>query len=99
LMQGEIEVGRQDLNVIRERAGLSATPKGTVEYLLEVLYEERKKELFSEWGHRWFDLKRSGKAGTILGNIKPNWQVTDLLYPIPELELEKNPKLTKNPGY
>src|SRR5690606_25083880 len=35
LMQGKIEVGKQDLNVIRERAGLIAIPMGTDEYLME----------------------------------------------------------------
>tara|TARA_B100000949_G_scaffold235582_1_gene260009 strand:- start:3525 stop:4919 length:1395 start_codon:yes stop_codon:yes gene_type:complete len=96
--QGKLEAAVADLNVIRERADLQPlvyTPTLTQEQLLEAIYEERYKELFSEWGHRWLDLKRTGKALEVLEGI----QETDLLYPIPEAELLKNPNLTQNAGY
>ena len=60
--------------------------------------EERRKELFSEWGHRWFDLKRTGKATEVLSS-NPLWNATDQWYPIPEQERIKNTNLTQNPGY
>ncbi|RXG12905.1 RagB/SusD domain-containing protein [Leeuwenhoekiella aestuarii] len=96
--QGKPEAAVADLNAIRERAGLEAlvyTPALTQEQLLEELMQQRDRELFSEWGHRWLDLKRTGQALEVLDGI----QETDLLYPIPEDELLKNPNLTQNAGY
>jgi len=64
--------------------------------------EERLRELFTEWGHRWFDLKRTGRANDVLGLIKGiNWQETDQLFPIPASEILNNPALAdhQNPGY
>jgi len=96
--QGKLEVAVADLNAIRERAGLEPlefTTALTREQLLEEVMQQRYHELFSEWGHRWLDLKRTGQALEVLDEI----QETDLLYPIPEDELLKNPNLTQNAGY
>ncbi|AWX43633.1 hypothetical protein HME9304_00624 [Flagellimonas maritima] len=91
---------RTDLDVIRNRAGLPNTTANTENDLLEAILRERRVELFTEQGHRWFDLKRTDNAGSILGAIKPNWQETHTLLPIPETEFEANPKLLpQNPGY
>lgn len=101
VMLGDLSGAIQDLDVIRERAGIPTIAEtnpgiGKTE-LLDLIIEERNKELFTEWGHRWLDLKRTGKAGDILGST--TWQDTDLLYPIPESERVKNPNLTQNNGY
>jgi hypothetical protein len=47
------------------------------------------------------DLKRSGKAVEKLNNLSLNYNMTTekLLFPIPQNELDRNPKLTQNPGY
>ncbi|SRX74746.1 RagB/SusD family nutrient uptake outer membrane protein [Aequorivita antarctica] len=90
----------QDLNKIRSRAGLSGTTADSKEALLDAVLEERKHELFTEQGQRWFDLKRTNSATTVLGPIKPGWKATDILLPIPENELSLNPNLQpQNPGY
>ncbi|MCX2837469.1 RagB/SusD family nutrient uptake outer membrane protein [Salinimicrobium sp. MT39] len=92
----------EDLDVIRDRAGLpllaETDPGINQENLLDLIFEERRKELFAEWGHRWFDLKRSGRAEEVFGP-EETWQSADLLYPIPEEERMKNPNLSQNPGY
>jgi starch-binding outer membrane protein, SusD/RagB family len=88
----------EDLNVIRRRAGISDLTFSDKQTLLDDILKERRLELFCEWGSRWFDLKRLNKADEVLGS-KPNWQSTDVLYPIPLLELQRNPFLTQNPGY
>jgi hypothetical protein len=89
-----------DLNIVRTRAGLPNTIANDKNSLLSAIEHERQVELFAEWGHRWFDLKRTGRADAILGIEKaPNWQFTDALYPIPFSELQFNPTLTQNPGY
>ena len=96
--QGKLELAVNDLNRIRERAVLEPMEFNTSlsqESLIEVVLEERYHELFSEWGHRWLDLKRTGRALEELEGV----EASDLLYPIPEDELLKNPNLTQNAGY
>ena len=61
--------------------------------------QERRVELFAEWGHRWFDLIRTGKAVEVLKPIKPDITVNDLVYPIPRSAMRTNPALTQNEGY
>jgi hypothetical protein len=91
----------QDINSIRVRAGLPSLPLSlTAPQVMTALKQERRIELFSEWGHRWFDLKRWGDATTVLAPIKgASWQTTDELYPIPVNEIFYNPFLVQNPGY
>jgi hypothetical protein len=60
--------------------------------------EERRHELFTEHGHRFFDLKRNGALNTVLPIVKLGWNGTDVHWPIPESELLANPNLTQNPG-
>jgi len=86
-----------DLNEIRARAGLGDTHAADQPGLLLAIENERYSELFTEYGHRWLDLKRTGRALSVLGNgITEN----DLLYPIPFAEFQKNPNLgLQNNGY
>lgn len=90
-----------DLNIIRLRATLPQLPTTLTETeTFDLIQHERRIELFSEWGHRWLDLKRTKKAIIILPAIKGAfWQPTDTLYPIPVAEIRKNPKIAQNPGY
>lgn len=102
-MQGDLPGAIEDLDKILGRANLGLmedlNPSINKEALLDVIMEERKKEFFTEWGHRWFDLKRTGSAAEILGRDNPMWQNTDVLYPIPDEERMKNTNLKQNPGY
>ncbi|SFH37652.1 RagB/SusD family nutrient uptake outer membrane protein [Pedobacter insulae] len=92
-----------DIDQIRSRAGLSLikniNPSISQSNLLQAIENERRVELFAEWGHRWFDIKRSGKADQILAPIKAKWQSTDQLYPIPSAEITRNKSLVQNKGY
>lgn len=97
--QGKIEEAKNDLDRIRERAGLPATTATTDDELLTATAHERQIELFAEWGHRWFDLKRTQKSTEILAPLKPAWQATDTLFPIPIGQILRNPSLTQNKGY
>ncbi|MBX2943653.1 MAG: RagB/SusD family nutrient uptake outer membrane protein [Cyclobacteriaceae bacterium] len=101
--QDKLSDAIQDLDIIRNRAGLSligdTNPSISKNDILLAIEQERKIELFSEWGHRWLDLKRTERAGQILAASKPDWQDTDELYPIPESERLVNPQLTQNPSY
>ncbi|HEX9825538.1 MAG TPA: RagB/SusD family nutrient uptake outer membrane protein [Flavobacteriaceae bacterium] len=96
---GDTAGAQEDLNMIRNRAGLDNTTANSQSALLLAIEVERRHELFCEMGHRWLDLKRTGRTDAVLGPIKPNWNAEDVLYPIPESEILKNPNLTQNPGY
>lgn len=100
---GNLNGGISDLNIIRDRAGLPSIneeiPNLNMELLLNEILLERRRELYTEWGHRWLDLKRTGNAAEVFENGNTPWQDTDTFYPIPEEERMKNPNLGQNPGY
>ncbi len=96
----KFSVARDDLNIIRSRAGLPNITSSDKDILLDANLHERRCELFVEWGHRWFDLRRFNKVNEVLTAVKGDkWQRTDVLYPIPQAEIEANPNLTQNDGY
>lgn len=101
-----------DLDSVRSRAGLPllsiTTPELANEDLLIAIENERKIELFAEFGHRWLDLKRlpsltsgySSRADEVLSGVKgESWQDTDVYYPIPQSERANNKNLSQNLGY
>jgi hypothetical protein len=89
-----------DLNLIRSRAGLPQLPNSLNQTeVLDAVAQERRIEFFAEYAHRWFDLKRTGRADAVLAPIKPAWKPTAVLYPVPYSELQTNPNLVQNPGY
>lgn len=96
----DLDGGQLNLNRVHKRAGLGEISEANKEHLLNIVYKERQKELFCEFGFRWLDLKRLGLADDVLGQKKsPNWQSTDKLYPIPMVELQRNSYLKQNEGY
>lgn len=98
--QNNIVGAQADLNIIRNRAGLPNTTANDQPSLLLAIERERQVELFTEWGHRWFDLKRTRRAEAVLSPlVLKDWQSTDLLFPIPRTELDINSRLTQNDGY
>ncbi len=99
---GNFQGALDDLNIIRTRANLKAFSTSSKEDLLKQITKERRSEFFTEWGHRWLDLKRNKLANDVLKKIKGNdWQTTDALYPIPFTEIQQNTALMgdQNPGY
>jgi len=95
----KIAGAQDDVNAVRSRAGLANTGATTKEDLLNAILQERKVELFGEFGHRWFDLIRFGQADNVIGSIKPGWKPTAVLQPIPAIEITRNSALVQNPGY
>lgn len=97
--QGNLVGAKEDLNKIRTRAGLQNLLINTKEEVLDAVLQERRKELFVEYGHRFFDLKRMGKIDAVL-SVKPGWNTNYRFFPIPENELNVNPNLKpQNLGY
>lgn len=101
--EGNLAGSAADLNVIRARAGLPTTTATTQPALLAAILHERQVELFTEWGHRWFDLKRTGNINSVMSVVTSQkggtWSPTDSLYPIPESERTLDPNLVQNAGY
>jgi hypothetical protein len=104
--QGNIVGAQNDLNTIRTRSGLSATSATSQASLLSAILHERRVELFTEWGNRWFDLIRTGSINYVLGspgNVCQkkggNWNANWALLPIPMSELQINRNLYQNNGY
>lgn len=97
---GNIAGSQQDLNVIRNAAGLGNTLASTQETLLSEIYLQRRLEFFSELGHRFFDLKRNNLLNLTLQTTKPGWDNNDKFFPIPESEIILNNNLApQNEGY
>jgi hypothetical protein len=92
-----------DLNIIRRRAGLPDLPGNLSQpALLDAVAHEWQTELFCEWGFRWFNLKRTGKARAVLSAIplKQPWAGDhQLLYPVPPADILLSPNIKQNPGY
>jgi hypothetical protein len=102
--QGKIIAAVADLNTIRNRAQLpnyaGSLDKPSV---LNAIMHERQTEFFTEWGHRWFDLKRTASIDSIMKIAALakgiTWNPDAQLYPIPQSELSNNSNLKQNPGY
>jgi hypothetical protein len=96
---------QSDINVIRKRAGLANTNASDKATLLSAILHERKVELFSEWGHRWLDLKRTGTIDAVMNIITPlkasgaPWKSYQQLYPLALQEVHNDPNLSQNQGY
>lgn len=94
------------VNRIRTRVGLADISVASQADMRLAIEKERRLELAFE-GHRWYDLKRTGRAIAVINNARGangqnlgyNLTSQRLLWPIPQAELDKNQKLTQNPGY
>jgi len=95
------------VNQIRNRVNLPNTTASGQEEMRLAIAKERRLELAFE-GHRWFDLKRTGRAIEVMNNVKGPDGVTPigynltpnrLIWPIPQAEMDKNSNLVQNSGY
>lgn len=90
---GDMDLIKNDLNIIRNRAGLAETSADGYAGLRLAIEHERRFEFAFE-GQRWSDLVRTKRASFVLG-IEENYT----LFPIPLSEMQTNEKMTQNPGY
>ena len=91
----------EDINLIRNRAGLADTNASTAEAAFSMIEHERLLELCFE-GHRWFDLKRTNRLDQVMSkHLGVFWDSPkDMLLPVPMREMINNPNLAPdNPGY
>ncbi|HAZ03300.1 MAG TPA: RagB/SusD family nutrient uptake outer membrane protein [Marinilabiliales bacterium] len=110
--QGKSAIALTSLNLVRVRAGLTASTETNQSLLRNIIAHERRVELAFE-NHRWHDLVRTEKAVEVMNayGVKlkqlysyltpDSYNVTSdrLLFPIPQSERELNPALTQNNGY
>jgi hypothetical protein len=100
-----VNSAESDLNAIRSRAGLPGTTATDQTTMLAAILHERQVELFTEWGNRWYDLKRTGELDAVMQEEAPakgvTWASYMALLPIPHSEFLLNPALKghQNPGY
>ena len=104
LMLTEATGDPQYLNKVRVRAGLplygtAAYPSALYPTVDLAVEHERRMELALEF-HRWFDLKRTGRAVAVLAAKGKAVTADKLLLPVPQYALGQNPNLApQNPGY
>jgi hypothetical protein len=94
---GDITAIQDDINIIRDRAGLLPTEADTHTELLAAIENERRIEFAFE-GHRWFDLVRTQRATEVLTNVR---SLNQTVFPIPltEIQTNTNPGMRQNDGY
>jgi hypothetical protein len=108
---GKTALAIPQINRVRTRAGLAAKALTLTTADTQLAIEqERRVELCFE-GHRWHDLIRWGKATSTMAAFKTKYATLDPansnlapsinkeLFPIPQVEVLLNSKLTQNPGY
>lgn len=104
--KGDITDAATLVNQVRKRVDLPNTTAATQADIAQAIATERRLELAFE-GHRRFDLIRTGKAIEVMNaqkdgagnNLNYNVQPFQLVYPVPQQQLDLNPKLVQNPGY
>ena len=100
-VQGPNQESIDLINQVRVRAGvksLALADFATKTALRDQLLKERGWEFFSE-GKRREDLIRMDKFISSALERKKNAQPFQVLYPLPQSEIDANPNLKQNPGY
>lgn len=104
LMYAEATQDPTYLNEVRERAGVplygtAGYPSAMYPSFDLAIEHERKVELALEF-HRWFDLKRKDRVIPVMTEfLGENIKEDELLLPIPQTVIDKNPEISQNPGY
>ncbi len=87
------------LNQIRDRAGITPTTASSQDEVRDAILDERMVELAFE-GKRWHDLNRHEITVQEVDAISAeNDNLHHVLWPVPQVERDRNPNLDQNPGY
>ncbi len=98
---GPTTAAYQAINQVRERAKLPDLTAGLSQNdFRDSVYRERRWEFVQE-GQRWFDLVRQGLLVESVKKIAAKSAISEKnnLFPIPQAEINVNPKITQNPGW
>jgi hypothetical protein len=99
--QGPTTAAYNAVNQVRERAKVPDLPAGLSQSnFRNAVYQERRFEFVQE-GLRWFDLVRTGRLVTAVNKVAAKSAVSqkDVLFPIPQAEINVNAKVTQNTGW
>jgi hypothetical protein len=94
----------QYINLVRERAQLTDLSGLSQDDLRLAIERERRVEFLHE-GHRWFDLLRTKRLQTVMNayytGLGQTFRIDDfeLIFPIPQNEIDLNPAIKQNPNY
>ncbi len=96
LMNAEAKVrqgknGDEPFNLVRSRAKMAEVSNVTIDQILD----ERRIEFAGEWGERYNDLVRTGKASSVLSS--KGWSAEKTYYPIPLAQLNEISALKNQP--
>jgi hypothetical protein len=101
--QNNTSGAQSDINKIRTRAGLVNSTAATQTTLLAAVAQERRVELFTEVGHRFFDLKRTNQIDALMTVLAPQkggtWSSFKQLWPVSPTDIIIDPNIVQNPGY
>lgn len=86
------------VNDVRARAGLPKTTATDQSSLRLAIENERRWEFVFE-SQRWFDLVRTGRYVEIMKSKNLNVNDFNILFVIPQREIDLNPSLIQNRGY
>jgi hypothetical protein len=103
---GELQGALDLVNEVRARVDLPEKTGSDPDAVNKIIADERRMELAFE-GHRWFDLVRTGKAVEVMNaatngsgnNFNYNVQPNELTMPVPQNQIDLNPRLDQNAGY
>jgi starch-binding outer membrane protein, SusD/RagB family len=88
------------INVVRNRAGLNSLigANAPSQEAFRLAIERERRLEFSSEGHRWYDLKRTGRGLAALGSSKAITSEKQLVFPIPQSEIDtnKHPEMVQN---
>lgn len=96
LMNAEAKVrlgknGDEPFNIVRRRAKMPELQNVTLDQIID----ERRMEFCCEWGERYYDLVRTGKAEEVLG--PKGWTKDKTYYPLPYEQIMNVPAVNNEP--
>lgn len=92
--QGKLSLGLEDLDAVRDRAGLTPSTAVTQAEIILAIENERRIEFAFE-PHRWFDLVRTDRADDVVSVTDPNRYVL----PLPADQILADTALQQNLAY
>jgi hypothetical protein len=101
--QNNLAGAKTDIDIVRIRAGLAGVTISNQAAMLTAILHERQVELFTELGHRFFDLRRTATLDAVMTPLAPQkggtWASFKQWWPIPNQDIVANPNLIQTPGY
>jgi len=91
--QGDFATASAYINQVRSRAGLSAVTLDSGNYV-DLILAERFVEFAFEGPQRLIDLRRRGRAESVLSSI--GYDPCDDVWPLPQRDVDRNINLTQN---